>query len=93
MPKTDRAQRRDRTPPTAQAVHAAYLPDVPFESLCGMALGKDAPSTPAEHARVITRIKREADLRLQSQATRQDQKLGAMSEGERQAYAADLLGL
>jgi hypothetical protein len=91
MPSGSRRNRR--TPPTAQEVHATYLPDVPFEALCGMALGKSAPDTPADHARVIARIKREADLRVQTRAHRHEREFQALSPDAQQDFVRDLLGL
>jgi hypothetical protein len=82
-----------RPPATAQDVWQAYLPDVPFESLSRMALGKDAPDTPAEHFLVSERIKREADLRLNSRLDRRMQAFQAMGEREQEAVMVDLLGL
>lgn len=59
-----------RRSPTASEVHQAYMPHVPFKFYTNMVLGKDAPESPAEDFRVAERIRREADLYLQSQEER-----------------------
>ena len=59
-----------------------YLPDVPFEQLCRMTLGKDEPGTPAEHFQVSERIIRESETRLDSQQRRAAEAEAAMTPAE-----------
>lgn len=86
-------KRRTRHEPTAQEVHAFCLPDVPFASLSGMAIGKAAPETAAESQAVILRIKREAGTRLVSREFRKQQEEAALSPTQIEEIGKDLLGL
>ncbi|KQR25523.1 hypothetical protein ASF71_19165 [Deinococcus sp. Leaf326] len=68
-----RARRRKHEAARAVDYHRAYLPEVPYDLLSGMAIGKEAPETPEEHRQVSQRIQREAETRLSSQSFRQAQ--------------------
>lgn len=86
-----RARRKKPETVLATAYHRAYLPEVPYELLSGMAIGKDAPETPAEHRQVSQRIQREAETRLSSQSFRQVQAEREMTPEALQAQAEDWL--
>lgn len=86
-----RARRKKHAAVQATAYHRAYLPEVPHELLSGMAIGKDAPETPAEHRQVGRRIQREAETRLSSQSFRQAQAERAMTPEALQAQGEDWL--
>ncbi len=82
---------RKRHAASARDVHEAYMPHVPFKFYTNMVLGKDAPESPAEDFRVAERIRREADLYLQSQEERAAASREDLTSEERAALGASLL--